>query len=476
MAPRVHLEDSFAVLEDEPHTHRETMYSSQEVLSHNRPEDCWLIIHGKVYDVTSWIPHHPGGSLIYVNAGKDSTQLFESYHPLFVRKMLDRYCIGSLKLGGVEQDSGVLSINYKHAGEEDFYLTLKKRVEDQFRKMKVNPRVHPHMFLKSFFILAMYMLSYFFTFYWGGSFLVALVAAVATGFLAAEVGICIQHDANHGAYSDWRGLGYLMSASLDLVGASSFMWRQQHVVGHHSFTNVNGYDPDIRVNDPDLRRVTSEQPRHKYHYFQHWYLGCLYGLLALKSVFVDDFLAYKGSSIGPIKISRMTMLESCIFWGGKLFYFLYMLVLPAFFGCHNGPHMAFLFLISQLVAGWTLALMFQVAHVVGEADFPAVEKKDGVSRVSQGWAALQVSTTNNFCTDSLFWMHISGGLNFQIEHHLFPGVCHLYYSSIQPIVKDTCKEFNIPYNCFPTFSSALKAHFDYLKKIGRSDFKLQLDG
>eukprot|EP00250_Pteridium_aquilinum_P004280 c14504_g1_i1 orf=313-1734(+) len=473
MAPRVQLEDTSALFQDEPVPQAQTFYTSQEVLSHSVPEDCWLIIHGKVYDVTSWIPHHPGGTLIYVNAGKDSTHLFDSYHPLYVRNMLERYCIGALKH---DKDSELVSINYEQAGKEDFYLTLKKRVESHFKKMKVNPRVHPHMFLKSLAILATYLLSYYLTFYWAGSFVISLMAAMATGFLAAEVGICIQHDANHGAYSDWRGLGYLMSASLDIVGASSFMWRQQHVVGHHSYTNVNGYDPDIRVNDPDLRRVTVEQPRRNYHYFQHWYLACLYGLLALKSVFVDDFLAYKSSSIGPIKISKMTPLENCVFWGGKLVYVLYMLVLPAIFSCHSGSRVAILYLTSQLIAGWTLALMFQVAHVVGGADFPVVEKSNGVSRVSQGWAALQVSTTNNFCTDSLFWTHISGGLNFQIEHHLFPGVCHLHYASIQPIVKETCKEFDVPYNNFPTFWSALGAHFEYLKTVGRSDFKLRLDG
>lgn len=476
MAPRLSPEDAFAVLDDDSNKQESRVYSSQEVLSHNRPEDCWLIIHGRVYDVTSWIPHHPGGPLIYVNAGKDSTQLFDSYHPLYVRKMLERYCIGEFKQAAVDECPESASISYGNAGKEDFYLTLKKRVESHFRKMKVNPRVHPHMFLKSFLILATYLLSYYFTFYWSGSFVFSMISAVITGFLAAEVGISIQHDANHGAYSDWQGLGYLMTASLDCVGASSFMWRQQHVVGHHCYTNVNGYDPDIRVNDPDLRRVTLEQPRREYHYFQHWYLACLYGLLALKSVFLDDFMAYSSSSIGSIKISKMTSLESYIFWGGKLLYAFYMLVLPAIFSCHSIAGVASLYIMSQLVAGWVLALLFQVAHVVEEAAFPVVEKNNGVSEVSQGWAAVQVSTTTNFCTDSLFWTHISGGLNFQIEHHLFPGVCHLHYSSIQPIVRETCKEFNVPYNCFPTFWAALAAHFEYLKRVGRAEFKLRLDG
>lgn len=476
MAPCLHPEDTFAILPDETSAQGDRIFTAREALSHSKPEDCWLIIHGKIYDVTSWIPHHPGGALIYVNAGRDSTQLFDSYHPLYVRKMLERYCIGVLKQGVVEQGSNLFSISYECAEREDFYLTLKKRVEDHFKASKVNPRVHPHMFVKSAVILATYLLSYYFTYYWAGSFVFSMLAAMATGFLIAEVGVSIQHDANHGAYANWKGLGYLMSASLDFVGASSFMWRQQHVVGHHSYTNINGCDPDIRVKDPDLRRVSVQQPRRNYHYFQHWYLGCLYGLLALKSVFVDDFLAYKSGCIGPVEIAKMTPLESCIFWGGKLVYILYMLVLPAFFSCHSGFRIAVLYLMSQLLAGWTLALFFQVAHVVADAAFPVLEKVDGVFKVSQGWAESQVRTTTNFCTESLFWTHVSGGLNFQIEHHLFPGVCHLHYPSMQQIVKQTCKEFNIPYKSFPTFRAALGAHFQYLKTMGRSDFKLRLDG
>ncbi|KAH7301141.1 hypothetical protein KP509_23G014300 [Ceratopteris richardii] len=475
MAPRLGFEDQFRVPHDDTIACTGTIFTPEEVLSHNTPEDCWLIIHGKVYDVTSWVPRHPGGSLIYVNVGKDSTQLFDSYHPLHVRKLLERYCIGSLKLGE-NPYADVGSVQYKNSGGEDFYLTLKSRVENYFRMMKVNSRVHPHMFMKSILLLAIYMMSYLFTFYWGGSLVLSIFSTVLMGFMVAEIGICIQHDANHGAYSNCKALGYLMSTSLDLVGASSFMWRQQHVVGHHSFTNVDGYDPDIRVSDPDLRRVTKNQPRRKYHYFQHWYLAWLYGLLAFKSIFVDDFVALKSSSIGQIKLPKMTSLESWIFWGGKLFYALYMLVLPHCFGCYSGIQVAILYLISQLVAGWTLAFMFQVAHVVEKADFPVHEKKDGISKVSKGWAELQVRTTNNFSTDSLFWLHVSGGLNFQIEHHLFPGLCHLYYPNIQPIVKETCKEFNVPYNSFPTFWSALRAHFDYLKIIGRTEFKLRLDG
>ena len=130
----------------------------------------------------------------------------------------------------------------------------------------------------------------------------------------------------------------------------------------------------------------------------------------------------------------------------------------------------------QLVLGWTLALLFQVAHVAPEAAFPVVDSSDGRSKLHQGWAALQVTTTKNFSTDSLLWTHLSGGLNYQIEHHLFPCVYHLHYPSIHPIVKETCKDFDVPYYSYPSFWDALKAHFVHLKKVGREHLELRFSG
>lgn len=450
-------------------------YSVEAVSKHNTPNDCWLIIWGKVYDVTSWVPRHPGGMMILLKAGNDSTQIFESYHPLYVRKMLGRYCIGE-----VEEDTDnslrCSSIQYREAGSELFYMTLKERVEAYFEKHKVIARFHPHMLPKSLLIIVGYMLFYHLTFFRPQCFALSFLFALAMGYFAAQICISITHDANHGAYSNMNWFGYLMGSVLDLVGASSFMWRQQHVVGHHSFTNVENYDPDIRVKDPDVRRVTYKQPIKRYHSFQHLYLGALYGLLGMKAVLVDDFVAFITGYIGPVKIPKMTSLEIGVFIGGKILYTVYMFVLPSFFSHHNLYLCAVLYMVSQLILGWTLALLFQVAHVVPEAAFPVVDSSGGRPKLHQGWAALQVRTTTNFSTNSLLWTHISGGLNYQIEHHLFPSVCHLHYPSIHPIVKETCKDFNIPYYAYPSFWAALKAHFVHLKVVGSEKFEWRLSG
>ncbi|KAL3683664.1 hypothetical protein R1sor_001686 [Riccia sorocarpa] len=460
-------------------------YTLKDVSKHNTPEDCWLVIWGKVYNVTSWVKVHPGGSLIYVKAGQDSTQLFDSYHPLYVRKMLSEYCIGEIQSAPEDDKFKSSTLQFGDGEHEAFYCTVKQRVETFFRQRKINPRYHPQMLLKSLAILGTLFLCYYLGFFLSKNILLSAALVSIMGFCMAEVGMSIMHDGNHGSYTKSTFLGYVMSATLDLVGSSSFMWRQQHVAGHHSFTNIDHYDPDIRkigkhrtiprVKDPDLRRVTSEQPQRWFHQYQHIYLGILYGVLALKSVFIDDFSAYFGGTIGPVKVARMTPLELAIFWGGKVVYALYMFVLPLMYGQYNTLTFIGLYILSQLVAGWTLALFFQVAHVVDDAVFPTVQTDGVKSKIPSGWAEMQVRTTTNFSSGSLFWTHISGGLNHQIEHHLFPGICHVHYPSIQSIVKTTCDEFKVPYTSYPTFWAALRAHFQYLKRVGLQD-GLRLDG
>ena len=267
------------------------------------------------------------------------------------------------------------------------------------------------------------------------------------------------------------------------------MWRQQHVVGHHAFTNVDGLDPDIRVSSGDVRRVTAAQPWHPWHAAQHAYLGALYSLLAFKSIYLDDFAALHGGHIGAVRLSAQTRAEAAIFWGGKAVYGAYMLAAPLAWSHHSGARLLVLWALADAVTGWMLACMFQVAHVVDEVAYPARDPATG--RVPLGWAAGQVATTADFCHGSAFWTHVSGGLNYQarvwlglvvlrwvltsmlappflaqVVHHLFPGICHCHYPALAPIVLRTAAEFGVPYKVYPTFSSALAAHFRQLRNVG----------
>ena len=220
--------------------------------------------------------------------------------------------------------------------------------------------MHPEMFIKTAVILSTLALSYYAAFYVCVGFWPALACAIIMGAMKAEIGVSIMHDANHGSYSRSTLWGRIMGSTLDLAGASSFMWRQQHVVGHHAHTNVDGQDPDIRVNSKDVRRVTSTQPWHPHFVYQHVYLALLYGALAFKSIYIDDFASLKERAIGAVKITAFTRGEAAVFWGGKALYAGYMLAAPLAWGNHSFMRLIVLWTVSDLITGWMLAYMFQV--------------------------------------------------------------------------------------------------------------------
>ena len=425
--------------------------------------------------------------MIMAHAGGDNTALFEMSHPSYVRSMLPKYCIGELETPDTQEptadreddDAPRYPVYEDDSAKEKFYHTVKKRVERTMRDHGVDPRVSAAMYIKTACILTGLAVSSYGMFYADVSFFGALMFAIGYGFCQGEVGVSIQHDANHGCYSRSPTLSMVMGWTLDLVGASSFMWRQQHVVGHHAYTNVVGVDPDIRVNSNDVRRVAAQQPHRTQHRFQHVYLLLLYGLLAVKSVLVDDFSAIAEGCIGHVKLAKMTPLDLTVFWMGKIIFFTYAIFLPMLYGKWSVGASLGLLLVAELVCGWVLAFMFQVAHVQSEVDWferdgssnsvvagPPMLGEPGMKPGDKlGWGASQVLGSADFCHGSLFWTHVSGGLNYQIVHHLFPGICHCHYPLIAPVVKRTCDEFGIRYTHYTTFIEALRAHVAHLKRL-----------
>ena len=441
-------------------------FTAKEVAAHATPGDLWVIYKGSVFDVTSFAPRHPGGNMIWVKAGGDCTQLFDSYHPLRTKAVLDKYYIGDLeRVAGDESEI----IEYKDDMKKgQFYMDCKVAVERWFKENKKDPRVHPEMYVKTFVILAGLALCHYGSFFFTTSFAVSALFAALHGMFKAEIGVSIQHDANHGAYGKSKTFLHAMQLTLDVAGASSFMWRQQHVVGHHAYTNVEGVDPDIRcAPEKDVRRVNEHQPHEAYHPFQHVYLALAYGLLSFKSCFADDFNAFFSGRIGWVKVAKFTPGEAVAFWGSKALWASYYLYLPFARGKHGVWETAALVTITEFITGWLLAFMFQVAHVVGEVRFFKLSPE---GRMNLGWGESQLYSSADFAHGSRFWTHFSGGLNYQVAHHLFPGVCHCHYPDIAPLIMRVAKEHGLEYCVYPTFWAALRAHFSHLKNVGQKTY------
>jgi linoleoyl-CoA desaturase len=125
------------------------------------------------------------------------------------------------------------------------------------------------------------------------------------------------------------------------------------------------------------------------------------------------------------------------------------------------------FLIASMVTGFVISIVFQLAHTVEHTDFPMPEAD--TNKIENEWAIHQIQTTANFATRNKVISWLVGGLNFQIEHHLFPKVSHIHYPAISKIIKQTCEDFNIRYMEYPKMTQAIASHASYLRRMGRAD-------
>ncbi len=348
----------------------------------------------------------------------------------------------------------------RHAG---FYETLKQRVNHYFAANGLSMHADWRMVLKTVIVLAWLATSYVLLVFVSSSLILAILSAVAVAQGFVLVGFNIMHDGAHGSYSKNKHLNWIMGFTLDLIGGSNMFWRHKHNILHHTYTNINELDDDISISG--VMRFSPEQSWKPWHRVQHWYAFPSYSLMTLLWVTFGDFQKFFSGRIGDYKLPKPSAGESFLFFLTKVFYFFYMLVLPMFF--HPFWHVVGLFLLVHVVLGATMATVFQLAHVVGDNTFPRPDPQTG--EIDNEWAIHEVETTADFAPKSKLAAWYCGGLNFQIEHHLFPRVCHIHYPSISTIVERTCREFGISYVSYPTLGAAVVAHLRFLKKLGRKE-------
>lgn len=347
-------------------------------------------------------------------------------------------------------------------GRIGFHEQVKKRVNRYFETTNLSKHANWRMVLKTAVILAWLATGYVMLLYAASSLLMAIISAVAVAQGFVLVGFNIMHDGAHGSYSKSKRLNWLMGFTLDLIGGSNMFWRHKHNILHHTYTNINELDDDIQIGG--IMRFSPEQPWRPWHRFQHLYAFPAYSLMTLLWVTIGDFRKFFTGRIGDYRLPKPGAGESFLFFLTKIFYFGYMLVLPMFF--HPVLHVLAFFLIVHVVLGCTMATIFQLAHVVEDNAFPAPDPNSG--KIDNEWAIHQVETTANFAPRSKFAAWYCGGLNFQIEHHLFPRICHIHYPVISKIVQKTCDEFGIKYVSHSTLRKAVAAHLRFLRDLGQN--------
>lgn len=342
---------------------------------------------------------------------------------------------------------------------DDFLTVVRQRVMDEFKRRKISPYANSEMLLKTLMVFTLYALCVIaiYSNYFSAGALLGIYAFL--GFVCSLHGLNVAHDAMHGAYFRSPTLNKSLSYGFDCNCTSSFVWRVSHNTHHHIYTNIPGLDYDI--DKGSLLRFQPTDPIYHYHYFQNWYALPLYSLMSLNWGFYSDIVWM----VQEYRKGTVPTQEMALFCLLKLVHPFFLMILPMMLLSVPWWIPLIGYIILHAVSGVTSAIVFQLAHLVEGVEF--VHADEG-GELPYDWALHEMNTTSNFATKSrwvTFWV---GGLNFQVEHHLFPEICHVHYFWISDIVRKTAEEFNFPYKENRTFTSALISHFRTLKKLGRN--------
>lgn len=355
------------------------------------------------------------------------------------------------------------TVRFSTTVNKEFSKTLNERVNQYFKTKKIGKHANTEMVIKTIFMLSLLFIPYGVALY-TSTVAVMYAMYVLMGVASAGIGLSIMHDASHGSYSQKPIVNKILAYTLNLVGGNATNWKIQHNILHHTFTNIDSYDEDIQ--QAGILRFSPHakiKSMHKYQYIYAWFL---YGLMTFSWVTLKDVVQlYKYTKSGMLKKhANVTKSWVWLFFTKSIYYF-YMIAIPlAFSNFSIGPLMLGFF-ISHYTAGFILALIFQPAHLLEMNEFPLPDENN---MVEENWFAHQLRTTTDFATNNKLLTWYCGGLNHQVEHHLFPNICHVHYNKLSKIVKETASEFGIPYNEVESFRSAIYYHGRMLYKLGRA--------
>lgn len=345
--------------------------------------------------------------------------------------------------------------------QSPFFTSLKGKVNDYFSDNNIRTYGNKKLYIKSTIQISSAIILYVLLVFFNPGTLISILLCCLLGINLAVIGFNVMHEGGHQSFSRYKWLNTIGAYSLNVLGGNTFFWKIKHNISHHTYTNIDGMDSDI-----DLRpfmRLHENQSRLWIHKFQHFYCIVLYGMSYFAWVFWDDFQKYFTGKISPEQKKKMDVKEHLIFWITKIMYVGVYIVLPIFI---VGILKALVgFAIICFVCGIAIAVVFQLAHVVEGTSFPQPDKVS--NKIEQEWAIHQVNTTANFSTKSSVVSWLLGGLNFQVEHHLFPKISHVHYPKINQLVRKTCEEFKVNYLEYPSFFKAIYSHLSHIKKLGR---------
>ena len=340
-----------------------------------------------------------------------------------------------------------------------FYSSLKKSVDQYFNSNGIKKTGNWKLYTKALVLIPLSIAIYIFLLTSTYTPFIGILLSFLLGFSLVSIAFNVMHDACHGSYSSKKWVNELLGLTMNALGSNAFIWKIKHNVVHHTYTNVDGLDDDI-IKTPVLRLCPTQEWK-PVHRFQFVYMFFIYSISTILWVFLTDLLKYFSRKIIVTEM-KITRKEHIIFWTSKFLYVVFYVAVPILLVGWQSWLVGYL--IVNCTMGLTLALVFQLAHVVEKTEFEVAEDKPKM--IDSEWAIHEVKTTANFAANNKIISWFVGGLNYQIEHHLFPRISHVHYSAISNIVQEHCKKHNLPYHSYNTMSGAIASHVRVMRELG----------
>lgn len=355
------------------------------------------------------------------------------------------------------------TIKFSRNDKAKFFKTLNKRVNDYFKDNDIKRTGNGKLYFKAIVMFSLFLIPLISIFAFDLPNWANAICMVLIGVGMAGVGMNVMHDANHESFSSKKWVNKLMGSSIYILAGNDYNWKVQHNVLHHTYTNIQGHDEDIDAGR--IIRFSKHTKWMKIHKFQKYYSFFLYGLLTVNWAITTDFkqtyhYLKRKLSYGKFPNPATQWTKLII---GKIIYYALWVVLPLYLG-FAWYEVLIGFLIMHYTAGIILSVVFQLAHVMPNTEMPTPDE-DG--NMKNTWAIHQLYTTSNFAPKSWLVEFYTGGLNHQVEHHLFAHISHIHYDKLAKIVRETAEEFNLPYNEYKTFWKAVKEHYHQLNVLGK---------
>ena len=420
----------------------------------------YIFIHEKFYDLVKLKKSHPGGSIkIFdcIQNEDDCTALFESSHAM---KDIDKI-YQMMKIFEINEedypkfnitDEVVKSKKKEKKYKFDNYHRLAKKVREE---LSGDYKVNTFWYFKVFALIILYIF-----FYYHGllnsnfSTIYRMLSSFVAGFIWIYIGFCTMHDGSHYALFNTKSKSLIFNN--DVVTSiwngwglwNSYIWLKHHVYGHHSFTGIFGKDPDIIHGRPVFRKSTSDNKVIRFFStIQHKIILII--LFFAPGMYYGQMLAY---FIGMIRGHIWKVSIKDAFKKTPIYEFVLYLT-----------SISILLFNSSYFAVWSYVVALNINYAICIVpDHDTYESTIENDKETDDWCEMQIRKSSNFCEESKFFTELNGGINYQIEHHIFPTICHCHYIKIAPIVKSFCKEMDFPHE---DKKSLMEVYWSYQKML-----------